>query len=131
MAFDYDTVTGKPSNKRVFFDFEKEKCEGVPDGATVDTKGGIWVAIFGGGRVVRFDPKTAEITDEVKIPKCSTPTCPAIGGKNLDTLFITSHGTFASEEDRKKGGPEENAGCVFMYGLPVDFRGIPETPFKM
>ena len=56
LAFDYDTETGKPSNKRVFVDFAERGYEGIADGATTDTAGGVWVANFGGGRVLRFDP---------------------------------------------------------------------------
>ena len=128
MKYDYDIETGKPSNGTVFVDFAERGYEGIADGATVDTKGGIWVANFGGGRVIRFDPVSAELTYEVIVPGCSTPTCPAIGGKDLDTLFITAHGSFKTKEEMEKGGPEENAGMLFKFKLPEEYRGI-EEPF--
>ena len=33
---------------------------GYPDGMTIDTDGKIWVACYGVGKVVKFDPETGE-----------------------------------------------------------------------
>jgi len=43
------------------------------------------------GKVTRYDPVDASITCEVMIPHgVTTPTCVALGGKDMRTLFITS-----------------------------------------
>lgn len=44
-------------------DFESPditECLGDPDGMTIDTEDKIWVACFGEGKVVRFDPQSGE-----------------------------------------------------------------------
>ncbi|MER9548373.1 SMP-30/gluconolactonase/LRE family protein [Mesorhizobium sp. M0322] len=64
---------------------------GSPDGATVDNEGGYWSARLRGGCVVRID-KNGHLTDSVDMPSMA-PTCVALGGENLRTLFITSRRT--------------------------------------
>lgn len=59
-----------------------------PDGAVVDADGYLWVALWGAAQVVRFDP-AGRINQVVDLP-ASQPSCPAFGGTNLSTLFITS-----------------------------------------
>ena len=53
-VFDYDIGRGIPSNRRVFA--RLRPSEGVPDGSTVDSQGGVWNAQYGGGAVQRFLP---------------------------------------------------------------------------
>ncbi|MET0360743.1 MAG: SMP-30/gluconolactonase/LRE family protein, partial [Sphingobium sp.] len=44
-AYDYDTATGAVANRRLFAD--TADLGGIPDGATVDTRGNIWMAMCG------------------------------------------------------------------------------------
>ena len=37
---------------------ETRSTMGFPDGMTIDTENKLWVACFGGGKVIRFDPET-------------------------------------------------------------------------
>ena len=53
-AYDFDIDEGTIENRRVFIEVPRE--EGVPDGATVDADGFLWVAHMRGGRVKRYDP---------------------------------------------------------------------------
>jgi len=83
-AFDLDPATGEIGVARVFATIEA----GVPDGATVDADGGLWVACWDGWRVVRFLPdgkRDCEII--MPVPR---PTCCAFGGPDLSTLYVTS-----------------------------------------
>ena len=59
-----------------------------PDGAVVDADGYLWVALWGSAQVIRFDP-TGRVDQVVDLP-ASQPSCPAFGGDNLSTLFVTS-----------------------------------------
>lgn len=43
-------------NRRSMYELEKE--EAIPDGMCIDTEGKLWVACYGGGRVIRIDPET-------------------------------------------------------------------------
>jgi sugar lactone lactonase YvrE len=85
-AFDYDAEAGEIRGERLF----ASPHPGFPDGSCVDADGGLWNAEWGAGRVVRYTPEgKAERVVEVPAPN---PTCPCFGGRDLDTLYITSAG---------------------------------------
>jgi gluconolactonase len=69
---------------------EISPAEGNPDGMCIDSEGGIWVVLWGGGEVRRYDSKNNfELTERVKLPAIYVTSC-AFVGENLDTLIITS-----------------------------------------
>ena len=104
-GFDYDEATGNVSNRRVVVDLTGDPQEyGVPDGMCVDGEGKLWVARCGGGMVQRFDNVTGLEIDRVVVP-CPLTTCATFGGKDMDTLFITTMG-FAKEKF-------PDSGCIF------------------
>ncbi len=67
--------------------FTLDDVPGVPDGAVVDAQGALWVAIWGGGRVVRISAAGA-LLEEISLP-APQPTCPAFGA-DPTTLYVTS-----------------------------------------
>jgi len=85
-AYQYNTeqgVIGEPTLFALTFD------RGLPDGSCVDDDGYIWnCRVAGGGCVVRFKPNGT--VDRVVDLPCSWPTSCTFGGKNLDTLYVTS-----------------------------------------
>ena len=100
-CYDFDPDTGVQSNGRTLLSFPTDKSAagygGRPDGATVDSEGAYWVAMFEGGRILRIAPD-GEILRELALPlRC--PTSVAFGGSDLRTLYITSasHGRSADE----------------------------------
>ena len=86
-AFDYDNASGAIANARVIIRFP----EGIgwPDGMTIDAEGMLWVALWGGGAVQRYDPATGALLQVITVPAPFTSSC-AFGGPDLTTLFITS-----------------------------------------
>jgi sugar lactone lactonase YvrE len=86
-AFDYDDKTGAISNRRVAVKIPRGS--GGPDGMTIDAEDKLWVALWGGGMVARFDPQTGELLQKIKVPAPNVSSC-AFGGKNLDILYITT-----------------------------------------
>ncbi|WP_319518503.1 SMP-30/gluconolactonase/LRE family protein [uncultured Martelella sp.] len=85
-AYDFEIGTGTASNRRIFVTVEDS--EGRPDGLTVDAEGGVWVAIWDGWCVKRYRPDGRfDRAVELPVPR---PTSLTFGGKDLDTLFITS-----------------------------------------
>ena len=98
-AFDYDDKTGNISNRRVAF--KVPQGIGYPDGMTIDSEGKLWVALWGGGAVARFDPETGKLLRKVIVPAPNTSSC-AFGGKNLDVLYITTAREGMSPDDLKK-----------------------------
>ena len=117
-----DPETGLPSGPwQVFVD--NGVIAGEPDGAVVDAEGFVWSARWMGNAVVRIAPD-GRVDRVVKLP-VSRVTCPAFGGKNLRTLYVTSAREGMSAAELAK---EELAGSVFA--INVDVPGLPEHLFR-
>lgn len=86
-AFDYNNTTGELSNRRIAVRIPQGI--GAPDGMTIDAEGKLWVALWGGYAVARFDPNTGALLEKIKVPAPHVTSC-AFGGKNLETLYITT-----------------------------------------
>jgi len=119
-AYDFDLEAGLVSNRRAFVQFSKDK--GVPDGLTVDRDGCVWCAIYGGGRITRFDPQ-GKIIAEIELP-VSQPTSCAFGGENFSELYITSASEGLSDAALET---EQMAGDLFVIKTKV--KGRPEPKF--
>ncbi|RYF69895.1 MAG: SMP-30/gluconolactonase/LRE family protein [Comamonadaceae bacterium] len=85
-AFDYDTDSGTPSNRRVFVDMNP--LPGRPDGAAIDADGCYWICGNDAGQVHRFTPE-GKLDRSLDVPVKKPAMC-AFGGPKLDTLFVTS-----------------------------------------
>ena len=85
-AFDFDLENGSITNERVTV---RNDGEGVFDGMTIDEDGMVWIAIYGGGAVKRYNPDSGEHLDTIEVPARCVTSC-AFGGENLDQLYITS-----------------------------------------
>jgi len=115
-AFDYDTATGTPRNRRVFADLKPHAT--APDGATVDAEGHVWTALVRTARIARFDP-AGRMVRVIDFPT-RYPTSVAFGGAGLDVLYVTSISRSIRFED-----PSPDAGGLFaIEGLGA--RGIAE-----
>ena len=120
-AWDFELETGAIRDRRVFV--EVPPSDGVPDGGTVDAEGFIWVALWGGWQVVRYDP-VGRVHRSVKVP-VARPTCPMFGGPRLDTIYLTSASIGLPDPELKK---QPLAGGLFAFepGVP----GLPEVRFR-
>lgn len=118
-AFDYDCETGAVANKRLFAD--TRPFGGMPDGATVDSDGLVWIAIFRGAKVVAFRPD-GKAEHIVHMPVNLTVSV-MFGGPALDQLYVTTiDPTFFGEP------AEEGAGYLYVIeGLGT--RGLPEPRY--
>lgn len=85
-AFDYDLETGAIANERVTV---RNDGDGHFDGMTIDAEGMVWIALFGGGAVKRYDPQTGEHLATIELPVSCVTSC-AFGGPDLDQLYVTS-----------------------------------------
>jgi gluconolactonase len=106
--YTYDKASGNLTNERsiISFDNGERPPPFVPDGMTIDDQGMLYVATFGGSKVLKVNPKTGKIELEIKIP-AEQVTSAAWGGPNLDILFVT---TAAKEFSRPQPPP---AGGLF------------------
>ena len=124
-CYDFDVATGEHSNRRTILTFPTDKTApnygGRPDGATMDSEGMYWVAMFEGGRVLRISP-AGEILREIKLPvRCPTSVC--FGGPDLRTLYITSASQGRSNEEIAQ---YPHTGKVLSVRLDVAGREEPE-----
>jgi sugar lactone lactonase YvrE len=85
-AFDYDTASGTPSNRRVFVDMNS--LPGRPDGAAVDEDGCYWVCGNDAGHIHRFTPQ-GKLDQSLAVPVKKPAMC-AFGGADMKTLYVTS-----------------------------------------
>ena len=84
-AYDVEPRGGAATRRRTFATWP----EGVkPDGLAVDEDGGVWVAIWDGWRVERWSAD-GKLLRTVRLP-VPRPTSVAFGGRNLDTLYVTT-----------------------------------------
>ncbi|MDQ8200057.1 SMP-30/gluconolactonase/LRE family protein [Pelagicoccus enzymogenes] len=121
-AYDFDREAGRISNRRVVVDVRGEDC--VPDGMTIDSEGKLWVAFWEGWGVRRYDPDTGTLLQEIKLPVARVTSC-AFGGKDLDTLYITTASIGFEDADWKR---EPQAGGLFSVEPGV--KGVPSFLLK-
>jgi len=86
-AFDYDLSTGQIAEPRVVISVPKSL--GWPDGMTSDTNGNLWIAMWSGAKVTRWDPRNGSLLEQTTLPAKNVTSC-VFGGENLDELYITS-----------------------------------------
>ncbi len=119
-AYDYDLETGAATNRREFFN--TSEFGPIPDGATVDAAGDLWVAICEGGVVLRLTPQ-GEVRQVIEMPTRLPASCMFFGEK-LDRLFVPSiDPAFLGRE------PEDGDGWNYVIdGLGVT--GLPEPRYN-
>lgn len=124
-AYFTDTPTGRVQRVRldqdgwpigdaeVLVDFRPEGFH--PDGAVTDADGALWIAIWGGARVVRVGADGTRLAD-ISFP-ARQMTCPAFSGPTFQTMLVTS-----AAEGLSDARPQD--GQTFACG--VDVCGLPE-----
>jgi sugar lactone lactonase YvrE len=117
-AFDYDTASGTPSNRRVFVDMNP--LPGRPDGAAVDEEGCYWICANDAGLVHRFTPQ-GKLDQSLQVPVKKPAMC-AFGGADMKTLYVTSirPANMDLTDQPLAGG---------VFALRPGVRGIPEPVF--
>lgn len=120
-AYDYDVKTGEIANRRKAFDVPKSL--GWADGMTSDTEGNLWIAMWGGAQVTRWNPNTGQLLEQIPIPALQS-SCPVFGGKNRNELYVTSARKGMSESDLNKyplsGG---------LFKVETKYEGMPTFEF--
>jgi sugar lactone lactonase YvrE len=119
-VFDLDPMRGVLSRRRVFADFSASRER--PDGACIDAQGYLWLAMFGGSRVVRYTP--CGVVDRMLPLPVKNPTCVCFGGPDLATLYITTARKFLSD-DELEAGPWSGG----LLAVEPGVRGLPESAF--
>jgi sugar lactone lactonase YvrE len=115
-SFTFDPASAAFTDRRTFTEISGS---GLPDGMAIDEEDGIWVALWGGGAVHRYD-RAGRLDLVVGLPVSNVTAC-AFGGPDLRTLFITTSRQGLDPDD------QPDAGAVFRYEAGV--RGAPQHAF--
>ncbi|CAN5127627.1 SMP-30/gluconolactonase/LRE family protein [soil metagenome] len=105
-AFSYDDHSGAIREPRTLISIPASA--GMPDGMTVDSAGGLWVAIWGGAAVRHYSPDGTFIA-EITLPVSQVTSC-AFGGPDLRDLYITTASAGLSPTQRVE---QPDAGALF------------------
>ena len=120
-AYDFDAHAGNLGARRLFARLASDA--GMPDGATVDVDGCLWVAAIHGGRLIRYAPDGR--LDRTIVMPVSQPTSCEFGGEGLRTLFVTSA---RMRLDNAALAREPLAGSLFA--LDVGTGGLPTPRYR-
>ncbi len=121
MAYDYDLDTGGIATPRPVVHFPPEL--GWPDGMTSDAEGLLWIALWGGAKVTRWDPATGQITAAYPIPALNVTSC-IFGGPHLGDLYITS-----ARKGMTAGQLAEYPHSGGLFRIETGTRGLPTFEF--
>jgi sugar lactone lactonase YvrE len=120
-AFDFDLQSGNIENRRVLVN---NAWGGHFDGMTIDDADNIFVALWGGARVLKLSSKTGELLGTIHVPGVLNVTSCAFGGAELNQLFITSSGEGADKQKYPHAGSIFVANEIGSKGLPAfEFAG--------
>ncbi|NNG24379.1 SMP-30/gluconolactonase/LRE family protein [Telluria aromaticivorans] len=117
---DYNPCSGEIGASRVFI--AADAAPGEPDGSCIDAEGYLWSTRWGAGQVMCFAPDGR--LDRVLEVDAPQPSCPAFGGPDMSTLYVTSAHLGMTANDRAAA---PLSGALFSQAL--DVRGLPESRF--
>jgi sugar lactone lactonase YvrE len=118
-----DAADGWPSGEPDLF-IDMAGQSGSPDGAVCDADGRFWIAEWGAGRVSCFSRDGAYLRSVAVGGEKST--CPAFGGADLATLFVTTAREHLSAETVAIA---PGNGCTWM--AEPDAVGLPEPRVRL
>ncbi len=116
-VYDFDATTGRLLDPRPFITIDEE--HGAPDGTTMDDEGGLWVALWGGGAVRRYDAD-GTLSEVVELPVTNVTAC-AFSGPGSSELFVT---TSMDGVD-----PEAEAAAGALFSIGTGARGVEQARF--
>ncbi|HTD93839.1 MAG TPA: SMP-30/gluconolactonase/LRE family protein [Chitinophagaceae bacterium] len=118
-SYVYEEESGNISFERVAV--EIPKAMGLPDGMAMDEEGMLWIALWGGSCVSRWNISTGKMVDYISLPAPHVSSC-AFVGDELDHLLITTARKDMTEEQLEEF-PE--SGHIFIIRPGV--RGVPRS----
>ena len=116
---DYDPAEAHAGLPRVFA--RVDLAGAAADGSCIDAEGFLWNAQWGGARVVRYAPD-GRIDRIVPVP-VPQPSCCAIGGAGMDTLYVITSPQ-GLDADARAAAPSSGG----LFELPLGaLLGLPES----
>ena len=74
-GFPFNNQLSELGEKQVVFNTKDAGLDGSPDGMTMDEDGMLWVAMCHGGLVVRINPETHAVVQQISFPCVETTAC--------------------------------------------------------
>ncbi len=121
-SFDYDLETGAIANPRSAICIPESL--GWPDGMTSDTQGNLWIAMWGGAQVTKWDPHTGQLLEQIPVPAKNVSSC-VFGGKNLNELYITS-----ARKDLSESTLAQYPLTGGLFSVQTNVEGMPTFEFE-
>ncbi|MEM1071434.1 MAG: SMP-30/gluconolactonase/LRE family protein [Planctomycetota bacterium] len=133
-AYRWDPDTGDITERRTAFRFTDS--QGSPDGMTIDRDGQLWIALWGGGAVVRLCPREQRITAHIAVDAPHVTSCtfgpePALPDSDtLGTLYITTARTGLDGSALQR---HPRSGDIFVADVrkKTGATGSPATPVSI
>lgn len=121
MAYDYDDESGEITDPQVAITIPDSL--GFPDGSTLDAEGMLWIAMWNGHCVSRWNPRTGELLQTIDIPALNVTSC-AFGGDQLDELYVST-ASIGMNDEQKAAYPD--AGKLFV--VKPGMKGVKASVF--
>jgi sugar lactone lactonase YvrE len=129
-SYPYDLATGSLGQRGELA--RVDPAMGAPDGMCVDSEGHIWVALWGGGAVLRYRPDgSVDSVVELPVPDVTSV---AFGGARRDLLYITTAGGpgVASATSGRTVASVSSAASLAggLFAVEPGVTGPPATPWR-
>lgn len=123
----WDKKTGRINNEKVLTDLTKYGTSKLnfPDGLTIDSEGNVYVAMFGGSKIMKINPINEKIT-EIPIP-VQQITSMTFGGKTLKSMYLTTS-AMDNSSFMKEGKPSKIS-YPNGYTFKIEDLGVTGTEF--
>ena len=86
-AYRFDKINGEIEFEKVVINTPEDL--GLPDGMNIDAEGMLWIAMYGGSCVLRYNPDNGLLLQSISIPVPHVTNCCFVG-KDLDQLMVTT-----------------------------------------
>ncbi|XP_035916283.1 regucalcin-like isoform X3 [Anopheles stephensi] len=103
---------------------DEAATEFIADGMTSDAEGDLYVAVFAGSKIIKINPESAKIVQEIALPVAQV-TSVAFGGPNLDVLFATTAAKEISIPQEPPAGAVLKITGLGARGLPMNELQLP------
>ena len=112
-AFDFNPTTSEIANRRTVI--RVPQGGGYPDGMTIDAEGMLWIGMWDGWAVQRWDPLTGSLLGKIELPVARVTAC-CFGGDTGEDLYLT---TASTRLDAASLAKQPLAGGLFRVRLSV------------
>jgi sugar lactone lactonase YvrE len=123
-VYDFDPGIGEFSGRRVFTTIDDGS--GLPDGMAIDEDGGVWVALWQGGGVRRYDER-GRLSERIEVPVHLTTAC-TFGGRAVRRCSLRLRGRASAPAPRLRPVPCSRSGLESSARSCQPSRAEPAAP---